>query len=234
MDFPFDELDSTVVPILGETVIVLDHSIGINTVLAINLTTPIGCVGLSANIWCQLSAMETKFTLLPERRTMEIRAALHSSLSRSVFVMWRLRRAETLERTPDCHVTLCKHAQLACCVLIQRLAFNRGHQRCGFRWLMMWYGLSQLGSCSLGSIEIELRLYAESQLISEAWWSWSKGHCEGIEAFKREISLDYATFNEILQKMFSFWGYFYLVYFSPTFSTKWGWWLRVNPVLYLL
>lgn len=50
MDFPFDELDSTVVPVLGETVIVLDHSIGINTVLAINLTTPIGCVGLSANI----------------------------------------------------------------------------------------------------------------------------------------------------------------------------------------
>ncbi len=183
MDFPLDELDSTVVPVLGGTVIVLDHSVGINTVLAINLSAPIGCVGLSANIWCQLSAMETKFTLLPERRTMEIRAALHLSPSRSVFVMWRLRRAETLERTPDCHVTLCKHTQLACCVLIQRLAFNRGHQRCGLRWLMMWYGLTQLGSCSLGSIAIELRLYAESQLISEVWWSWSKGHCEGIEAF---------------------------------------------------
>lgn len=50
MDFPLDELDSTVVPVLGGTVIVLDHSIGINTVLAINLRAPIGCVGLSANI----------------------------------------------------------------------------------------------------------------------------------------------------------------------------------------
>lgn len=143
-------------------------------------------------------------------------------------------RAETLERTPDCHVTLCKHVQLGCCVLIQRLAFNSGHQRCGFQWLMMWYGPAQLGSCSLGSIAIELRLNAKSQLISEVWWSWSKGHGEGIEAFKVEISLDYTTFNEILQKMFSFWGYFYLVYFSPSFSTKWGWWLRANPVLYLL
>jgi len=202
MDFPLNELDSTVVPVSGGTVIVLDHSIGINTALAINLSIPIGCVELSANIWCQLSAMETKFTLLPEWRTMEIGAALHSSPSRSVFVMWRLLGAGTLERTPDCHVTLCKHTQLGCCVLIQRLAFNSGHQRCGFQWLMMWYGPAQLGSCSLGSIAIELRLNAKSQLISEVWWSWSKGHCEGIEAFKVEISLDYYIQWDITKDVF--------------------------------
>ncbi len=39
MDFPLDVLDSTVVPVLGGTVIVLDHSVGINTVLAINLSS---------------------------------------------------------------------------------------------------------------------------------------------------------------------------------------------------
>lgn len=138
--------------------------------------------------------------------------------SRSVFVMWRLHGAEALERTPDCHVTLCKHTLSACCVLIQRLALNRGHQHGEFQWLMMWYGLAQLGSCSLGSIRIELQLFAKSQLISEVWWSWSKGHCGGIEiAFKMEISLNCSIYNGILQKMFGLWGYFYSTLFSFLF-----------------
>lgn len=43
MDFPLDVLDRTVVPVLGGTVIALDHSVGINTVLAINLSSDWVC-----------------------------------------------------------------------------------------------------------------------------------------------------------------------------------------------
>lgn len=50
MDFPLDEPDSTVVPVIGGTVIVFDHAVWINTVLAINLTAPIERAGRSANI----------------------------------------------------------------------------------------------------------------------------------------------------------------------------------------